>query len=168
MAGRRGFAFGRRRGGVASGADPEDPTKSKTRTKWNTLAWIEAHGRKWQSRAELRRYEQLLECQERGEICELTVKPRFELLRSFSHEGRKIAHVVYVADFAYRDLTRPRATDMFEGTTLKGARVVEDVKGANSTDPYYRLKKRMMLQIHGIEVEEVKMPRERKAKGAEE
>ena len=157
----------RRWRGRAAPAEASDPTKSSSRTKWNTLAWIEAHGRKWQSKAELRRYEQLLERQERGEICELQVKPRFELLRSFSHQGRKIAHVVYVADFAYRDLTRPRVTDMFEGTTLKGARVVEDVKGANSTDPYYRLKKRMMLQVHGIEVEEVKMPRERKARGVE-
>jgi hypothetical protein len=47
---------------------------------------------------------------------------------------------VYLADFVY--------------LTKEGARVVEDVKGA--VTPEFRLKRKLMLHVHKIEVQEVR------------
>ena len=46
----------------------------------------------------------------------------------------------YLADFAYR--------------TKDGTIVVEDVKGA--VTPEFRLKRKLMLHVHGIEVQEIR------------
>ncbi len=46
----------------------------------------------------------------------------------------------YLADFVYLDEA--------------GHRVVEDVKGAAT--PEYRLKRKLMLHVHGIEIREIK------------
>ena len=61
-------------------------------------------------------------------------QPRFDLKVNDAH----ICH--YLADFAYRDLET-------------GERVVEDVKG-HATE-VYKLKERLMLAIHGIEIRRV-------------
>ena len=73
---------------------------------------------------------QLRECM----IDQLELQPRFDLVVN----GIKIC--TYVADFRYLD-----------PTTM--TYIVEDVKGVKT--PAYRLKKKLMRAIHGIEITEV-------------
>jgi len=70
----------------------------------------------------------------------LVVHPRYELLHSFTHKGKKIAGIYYEADFSY---------------TQDGKQVVVDVKGVR-TD-VYRLKIKFFLNKYpDIDFQEVK------------
>jgi hypothetical protein len=94
------------------------------------------------SKAEARRYGELKLLQAAGEIRDLDVHPRFELVHGVVLDGRKKSALVYVADFAYR--------------TGDGVRVVEDVKSpATATNPVYRLKRHLMKALLYIDVQEV-------------
>lgn len=90
-------------------------------------------GHVFHSQKEARRYTELRGLEAGGVIRDLELQPRFRL----EVNGEKIC--TYVADFAYFDIER-------------NAEIVEDVKGVRTET--YKLKKRMMLAIHGIEVEE--------------
>ena len=90
-------------------------------------------GRSFHSRKEARRYMDLLALQKAGLIRDLETQPKFRL----EVGGVKIAD--YIADFRYFDVPRQQV-------------VVEDVKGYRTE--VYKLKKRLMLGCHGIEVEE--------------
>ena len=63
----------------------------------------------------------------------------FELAQAVVLDGRKRPPLRYVADFVYRDSA--------------GQMVVEDVKGVRTQG--YRIKRHLMLAVHGIEVREV-------------
>jgi hypothetical protein len=80
------------------------------------------------SKAERKRYAELLLLERAGEITDLEIQPRFVLLEKFERAGEVHRAITYVADFRYR---------------LKGLFVVEDVKGMR-TD-VYRLKKKLFL-----------------------
>jgi hypothetical protein len=84
------------------------------------------------SKAEARRWGELLVMSKQGLIQDLQRQVRFKL----DVAGHKIC--TYVADFTYR---------------RDGNRVVEDVKGTMT--PTYRLKKKLMLACHGVEICEV-------------
>lgn len=88
------------------------------------------------SKKEHRRYQELALLESAGKITNLTLQPRYQLLPS---EGRDRA-IYYVADFSYWDIERD-------------CRVVEDVKGFKT--PEYRLKKRLMKFINGIDIVEI-------------
>lgn len=88
------------------------------------------------SKAEARRFDELVLMQENGLISGLHLQPRYSLFA----EGMRICF--YVADFAYWD-------------TEKNCEVVEDVKSKATMTPTYRIKKRLMLACHGIEIQEV-------------
>ena len=79
------------------------------------------------SAKEARRYGELKLLQREGQISELKLQVRFKLVQT----------VTYVADFEYYD-------------RLKGAKVVEDVKGFLT--PIYRRKRKLMKEQHGIEI----------------
>jgi hypothetical protein len=65
----------------------------------------------------------------------------FELIPAqVSPSGKRERPTMYLADFVYR--------------TADGIEVVEDVKGA--VTPEFRLKRKLMLWRHGIEVKEVR------------
>lgn len=87
------------------------------------------------SLAEHRRFCELKLAQAAGEIYSLEVHKAYPL----TVNGKLICK--YVADFVYRE-------------SVGGRVVVEDVKGVAT--PVYRLKKKLMLAIHGIEIQEVK------------
>lgn len=94
-------------------------------------------GVRFASRLEARRYQELRLMEAAGEIRDLECQPRYRL----EVNGVKICD--YVGDFRYTD-------------AQTGAVVVEDVKGGNATKtPVYRLKRRLMLACHGIEVKEI-------------
>lgn len=103
---------------------------------------IVVNGIKFDSKKEARRYQALLLMQRAGEISELELQPKFELVKGvkFSGDARAKPAVRYFADFAYTDV-------------LTGKRIVEDVKSPVTKEkPYYKMKRHMMLAIHGIEV----------------
>lgn len=94
-------------------------------------------GYRFASRAEARRYAELRLMALTGEIAGLELHPRFQLVVNGQSVG------AYVADFAFTD-------------AATGRRVVEDVKGGRATrTAVYRLKRRLMLACHGIEITEV-------------
>lgn len=93
----------------------------------------EVAGIAFSSKREARRYQELRLYEKAGQISGLELQPRFDL----SVNGVKVC--TYVADFRYR--------------TADGKTVVEDAKGVKTA--VYRLKKKLMIAIYEIEVEEV-------------
>ena len=99
-------------------------------------------GIKFDSTRESKRYEELKLLERAGKIKDLEVQPVFILVKSVKFNGDKKATPAmrYTADFRYYDIE-------------KGEVVVEDVKSsatAKLTD--YRMRRHLMLAIHGIEV----------------
>lgn len=84
------------------------------------------------SKKEAARYRQLSLLLKAKEITNLELQPRFKLIVS----GQNIC--TYVADFQYE---------------CNGLKVVEDAKGYKT--PVYKIKKKLMKAVHGIEVKEV-------------
>jgi hypothetical protein len=89
------------------------------------------------SRKEARRWGELVIMQRAGLIRGLEPHPRYELVVN----GRRVGH--YTADFRYTD-------------AATGAVVVEDTKSpATRKEAAYRLRRELMLAVHGIDVKEV-------------
>ncbi len=97
---------------------------------------VELDGIKFASKREASRYAELKLLERIGEIVELECQPRYPLTLN----GVKLA--TYVADFRYRRV-------------VSGESVVEDVKSKPTITDVYRIKKKLMLAIHGIELNEV-------------
>ena len=84
-----------------------------------------------------------LKLMQRGKVIkDLERQKRFLLIPAQYDENHKmIEHPVhYVADFVYID-------------KRTGKRIVEDTKGAKTKD--YIIKRKLMLQVHGIRIREV-------------
>jgi hypothetical protein len=94
-------------------------------------------GMRFDSKAELRRWNELVMLQRAGQIHDLRRQEAFVLAPPAKLHGETRARpaIRYVADFVYR-----------EG----GKRVVEDTKGMDT--PMSRLKRHLMLTVHGIQV----------------
>ena len=88
------------------------------------------------SKAEARRFSELKLMLAAGEIAYIRRQPTYALTVNGIHIAK------YVADFQYFDV----ATE----TT-----VVEDTKSPATKTPVYRLKKKLMKAIHGIEITEI-------------
>lgn len=88
----------------------------------------------FQSKREMKRYAELKMLQDAGKITGLRCQVPYML-----HVG-SVDIAKYIADFCYRTLP-------------DCAFHVEDAKGFRT--PEYKLKKRLMLACHGIEIEEV-------------
>jgi len=86
------------------------------------------------SKREHKRFQELQLLERAGEISQLRTQMEFSLDVCGEHICK------YIADFAY---------------TRDGKRVVEDVKSKATATPLYRLKKKLMRAIHGIEIVEV-------------
>lgn len=114
--------------------------KAKYRNKPKVL-----NGIKFDSQKEARRYQELKLLERAGKIKDLEIQPKFSLVKGVKFRGDKRAKpdLRYFADFAYTDMET-------------GERVVEDVKSvATKESAVYKMKRHMMLAIHGIEVKEV-------------
>lgn len=95
---------------------------------------ITIDGHTFPSLAEGRRYEELKLMQQQGHIKHLTLQPRYQI----RIDGVLIT--TYVADFRYQDVET-------------GETVVEDVKGFKT--PVYKLKRKLMQVVNGIEIQEI-------------
>ena len=103
------------------------------------------NGIKFDSEKEARRYQELKLLERAGKIKDLEIQPKFSLVKGvkFTGDNRAKPDLRYFADFAYTD-------------ARTGERVVEDVKSvATKESAVYKMKRHMMLAIHGIEVREV-------------
>lgn len=94
------------------------------------------------SKKEARRYAELRELEERGEIRELKTQTTFELIPSQRIDGRVVERAVtYRADFTYY---------------CDGEYIVEDVKSSkHMIRPEYIIKRKLMLFLKGIRVNEI-------------
>lgn len=105
------------------------------------------------SRKEARRYEELLLLQRAGRISNLRTQVPYELIPAqyetyerYGKNGNRLKDgiklveraVVYVADFVYVE---------------DGKTIVEDTKGVRTPD--YIIKRKLMLHIHGIRIQEI-------------
>lgn len=96
-------------------------------------------GEKYRSKREAARHQELLLLLRCGHITKLQREVAFELIPSQRRpDGKAERPCVYVADFCYR---------------TEGRDVCEDAKGVRTKD--YVIKRKLMLQVHGIAVEEV-------------
>lgn len=98
----------------------------------------ELDGITFDSRKEAQRYAELklLECS--GMIHNLRRQVKYELIPAQKKDGKTIERAChYIADFVYEE---------------DGKTVVEDVKGYRTKE--YVLKRKLMLQVYGIEVRE--------------
>lgn len=114
----------------------EEYRKRSPRSKYGNVKTV-VDGITFDSKAEAARYRELRLMHDAGEIEHIQVQPRYPL------EVMGVKVCTYVADFAFLDYR--------EGAG--GALVVEDVKGVK-TD-VYRIKKKLMKAIHGIDVREI-------------
>lgn len=98
-------------------------------------------GHQFDSVREATRYSELKLLERAGQITDLGLQPRFELIpKQRRADGKAERACEYVADFRYTD-------------TATGQTVIEDAKGMRTRD--YILKRKLMLQVHGISVREV-------------
>jgi adenine specific DNA methylase Mod len=117
-----------------------------SRSKYGSKKCI-FQGEVFDSKHELNRYQELRLMEEAGIIKDLKRQVKFELLPAQYSKTRKTKKgkprcieksVSYIADFVYM---------------MHGERIVEDAKGFKT--PEYRLKKKLLLWVHGIEIVEV-------------
>lgn len=96
-------------------------------------------GINFDSRAESRRYAELKLLERAGKIASLEVHPVFPLVV----DGVKVGK--YISDFAYFEKSGNAHTK----------KVVEDVKSKPTMTPVYRLKKRLLKALYGIDIKEI-------------
>lgn len=103
--------------------------QTKYRAKQSTL-----DGKFFASNKERRRYEQLKLLLRAGEIRDLKTQVAYDLNVNGFHVCK------YIADFVYFDVK-------------KNKEIVEDTKSAFTAKlPVYKLKKKLMLAVHGIKI----------------
>ena len=95
----------------------------------------EIDGVLFDSRKEAGRYQELRLLERAGEIMDIERQVTYELIPK--QQGERACH--YIADFRYKD--------------KDGQVVVEDVKGYKTE--VYKIKRKLMLQRHGIRIQEV-------------
>ena len=133
-------------------AKQEDKKRSKYRSEKITVELPDGSLHTFDSRKEARRYEELLVRLKAGEISDLRLQVKFVLIpaqyepdtigkRGGVKKGKLIERECsYYADFAYIE---------------DGKQVVEDVKSPITRTPVYKVKKKLMLYVHGIRLKEV-------------
>ena len=120
-----------------------DKPKAAKRNKFNAQK-VEMDGMTFDSKKEHKRYIELKEMQQRGEIFGLEHHTKFELAPKVKIEGEKRAKPAlrYFADFTYYN--------------TRGEYIVEDVKSAATRKKdSYRNKKHLMKTVLNIDVREV-------------
>ncbi len=104
---------------------------------------VEIMGMKFDSKVEGKRFLQLKAMEQAGEISGLETQAEYELIPEQKAGSHKERPVKYVCDFRY--------------TTKDGSVVVEDVKSAPTKTREFIIKRKLMLWVHGIIIQEVMM-----------
>lgn len=100
-------------------------------------------GIRFDSKAEAMRWQELRLMERAHEISDLQRQVPFKLIPTCkTRKGKTVYGTTYLADFVYKD--------------RQGRQVVEDVKGGRATmTREYIIKKKLMLWLYGIEIQEV-------------
>ena len=107
---------------------------------------------RFDSRAEARRYDELMALMKAGRIRDLKIQPEFQLLGSYiGPDGYRHRGLKYRADFSYEWLS---PSDEDRGVE-RWISVVEDVKSPATKTRVYAIKKRLMEERLGIVIREV-------------
>lgn len=115
--------------------------EKKSKSKYRNQKVVTEDGLTFDSKAEFRRWNELLLLLRANEISELKRQVPFQLLPpQVSPDGTKLRPITYVADFTYLN--------------SEGELVVEDPKGASTAE--WIIKKKMMFHVHGIWVREIR------------
>lgn len=126
--------------------------RSKYRSTKVTVTLPDGTEHTFDSRKEARRYEELRVRQQAGEISDLRLQVKYVLIppqhepdiigkRGGVKKGKLIERECsYIADFVYQE---------------DGETIVEDVKSPITRTPVYKVKKKLLLYVHGIRVHEV-------------
>ena len=110
--------------------------RANKRAKYGNIR-TEVDGIPFDSKAEAERYKELRLMEQAGEIVGLQCQPRYRITVN------DLPICTVVPDFRY---------------CTGGKLIVEDVKGGNATrTAVYRLKRRLMLACHGIEIQEIEV-----------
>lgn len=100
---------------------------------------ITIDGITFDSRKEANRWMELKLLERAGEITDLQRQVKYELIPSQRIKGKVVERPCkYVADFVYKE---------------NGKTIVEDTKGVRTEG--YIIKRKLMLQVHGIMIREV-------------
>ena len=95
-------------------------------------------GETFDSAKEYRRFCELRLLERAGAVTDLRRQVKFELIPAQRIDGKVVERACgYVADFVYME---------------NGLQVVEDTKGMRTQE--YRLKRKLMLWVHGIRIKE--------------
>ena len=101
---------------------------------------ITVDGEKFASKKQYARWCQLKMLEQAGKVSNLRREVPFELAPGVTLSGKRKPSVRYYADAVYEE---------------DGAKVVEDTKSdITRRDPVYRIKKHLMMSVHGIEIME--------------
>lgn len=127
-------------GGEAKrGPKPAKLTTPKPKKYGNHQVVVDDIG--FDSKAEAKRYGDLKLLQTAGEIEDLLVHPKFVL------DVNGVTVCTYTADFSYFRWAWP--------VRDAGEKVIEDVKSVATRTTAYRLKKRLMKAVLGIDIQEI-------------
>jgi hypothetical protein len=100
---------------------------------------ITIDGMVFDSRKEYARYRELVLLQRAGQISDLQRQVKYELIPQQRINGKVVERACsYIADFVYVENKK---------------KIVEDTKGFRT--PEYKIKRKLMLYIHGIQIQEV-------------
>ena len=98
------------------------------------------NGERLDSKKEAKRYIDLMIMLKAGHITNLRRQVKYVLIPSQKIDGKVVERECsYIADFVYKD--------------RNGNTVVEDTKGFRT--PEYKIKRKMMLYVHGIRIKEI-------------
>lgn len=128
-------------GASLSGCEGKDASKKKVAQNGSKYGnkKVEVNGILFDSKREARRYLDLKAMEMAGQIQNLQLQVRYELIPTISRDGKVLErNCCYIADFVYEQ---------------NGETVVEDAKGRRTKD--YVIKRKLMLHVHGIQIREV-------------
>ena len=115
---------------------------SKYNAKKVTVELPDGSQHTFDSKKEYARYQELLLLQAAEDISDLQIQKAFELIpKQKDGKGKAVRPTRYIADFVYKD--------------KEGRVIVEDVKSPATRTKEYRIKKKLMLFVHGIDIQEV-------------
>lgn len=103
------------------------------------------------SRKEARRYKELMVLLHAGEIRDLRLQEAYVLQQAYTQpDGTRIRAITYLADFSY---WRPTSPDV--AGAVHWVKTVEDVKSTATRTKAYIIKRKMMAEVHGINIKEI-------------
>ncbi len=108
---------------------------------------------RFDSQKEARRYDELMVMLKAGKIRDLRLQVDFTLQEAYTDsEGKRVRAIRYKADFTYQ---RPCRSGTAEKAGELWVLVVEDVKSRPTKTKEYLMKRKMMKDHVGIDIEEI-------------